>query len=144
MRSITRSLATENAEISDARVFDSLVTEIPVDTRLPPNYRLTGIRESRQERALFYSIPSNRGRKPSQKSIVESEFVTAYCHLRSGGDLTKTWFCEHLPITASQSTSCSFKVLGELCVLLGVAERARSGRGLKYIGRNTTLSERRG
>jgi hypothetical protein len=86
----------------------------------------------RGECALFYSIPNKTTGKRSQKTIVESEFEMAYRHLQDEGEFTLPWFKKNMPMTASQSTSCSFKVVGEIFVFLGLARRVSAGRGHKY------------
>ncbi len=113
--------------------FDSLRKRVPLGTRLEPDYHSTGIRASRGESAFFYSIPSKSGKKASQKSIVESEFQKAYIQLQNEGSFTLDWFKTNMPKTASQSTSCSFPVVGESFVLLGLAKRVKQGRGHAYI-----------
>jgi hypothetical protein len=127
-----RSGKAEKLAVNSA-IFQKIEVELPIGTRLNPDYHVTGVRESRGENALFYSIPSNKGSKRSQKSIVESEFERAYQYLLDEGEFTVAWFKENMPITASQSTSCSFKVVGEVFAVLGLARRIRSGRGHKYI-----------
>jgi DNA-binding cell septation regulator SpoVG len=119
--------------MDERKIFRQIEQEISIETKLSPDYRVTGIRKSRGQSALFYSIPNKKTQKRSQKSIVESEFAKAHRHLLDEGELTIAWFKDNLPITASQSTSCSFKVIGEVFVLLGLAQRKRCGRGHKYI-----------
>lgn len=115
------------------KFFEKVLSGVPIGTTLDPDYHVTGIRESRGENAFFYSIPNNKGAKRSQKSVGESEFEKAYQHLLDEGEFTLPWFKENMPIAASQSTSCSFKVVGEVFATLGLARRVRSGRGHKYI-----------
>jgi hypothetical protein len=93
---------------------------------------VTGVRASRGESALFYSIPNKTGAKRSQKSIVGSELEKAYQRLLDEGEFSLPWFKENMPITASQSTSCSFKVVGEVFAFLGLARRVPTRRGHKY------------
>jgi hypothetical protein len=119
--------------VGDSEVFRRIANELPVGGRLDPNYLVTGVRASRGESALFYSIPSKMAGKRCQKSIVASEFEKAYRHLLDEGEFTLTWFKENLPMTASQSSSCSFKVVGEVFAFLGLARRIPSGRGHKYV-----------
>ena len=69
-------------------IMKKIADELPVGTRLDPGYVVTGVRASRGELALFYSIPSNTAGKPSQKSIVGSEFEQAYRQLVDKGEFT--------------------------------------------------------
>jgi hypothetical protein len=124
----------EAAELmGNSGIVQKIVQELPVGTRLDPNYLVTGVRASRGETALFYSIPSKMTGKRSQKSIVASELERAYQRLLDEGEFTLPWFKENMPVTASQSTSCSFKVVGEVFAGLGLARRVPSGRGHKYV-----------
>jgi hypothetical protein len=119
-------------ELGNLGILQKIANELPVGTRLDPNYLVTGVRASRGECALFYSIPNKTTGKRSQKTIVESEFEMAYRHLQDEGEFTLPWFKKNMPMTASQSTSCSFKVVGEIFVFLGLARRVSAGRGHKY------------
>ncbi|WP_198152079.1 hypothetical protein [Granulicella tundricola] len=103
----------------------------PTSSNRPPAQRL--LRPSRGESALFYSIPNRTTGKRSQKSIVQSELDMAYQRLVDEGEFTLHWFKENMPITASQSSSCSFKVVGEAFAFLRLAERIPFGRGHKYV-----------
>jgi hypothetical protein len=118
--------------VGNSGVIQRIANELPVGARLDPSYLVTGVRASRGESALFYSIPNKTAGKRSQKSIVGSEFEKAYQRLLDEGEFTLPWFKENMPMTASQSTSCSFKVVGEVFAFLGLARRVPSGRGHKY------------
>jgi hypothetical protein len=118
--------------VGNSGVFRRIANELPIGTRLDPNYLVTGVRASRGESALFYSIPNKTDGKRSQKSIVGSEFEKAYRRLLVEGEFTLPWFKEIMPMTASQSTSCSFKVVGGVFAFLGLARRVPAGRGHKY------------
>jgi hypothetical protein len=121
------------ARVNEFRLFQKITNELPIDTKLDPNYRVMGVRASRGELGLFYSIPSKTCERPSQKSIVQSEWEKAYQCLLDKGEFTLPWFKQHMVITARQSTSCSFRVVGEVFTFFGLAWRVPSGRGHKYV-----------
>ena len=114
-------------------VFQRIINELPIDTVLDPNYRVTGVRSSHGELGLFYSIPSKTSERRSQKSIVRSEWEKAYKCLLDEGEYTLPWFKQNMLITGRQSTSCSFRVVGEVFAFLGLAQRVPSRPGYKYV-----------
>jgi len=98
------------------------VRAIPAGTLLPPNYEVDGITSTRDESAaLSYLIPNKRGGKPSKKNIPEAEWELAYEHLISAEEFSRVWFETNIP--CSKNGGCNFRVIGEVFVLLNIAQK---------------------
>ena len=108
------------------------VRAISTGTKITPDYTVKGIGKSRQEEALVYLVPNRGGGKPSPKRIRSSEWETAYQHLLAGGHITRKWFEQNIP-GAAKDGPCSFRFIGEVLVLLGVAVRVDEAAASKYI-----------
>jgi hypothetical protein len=111
------------------------VRTIPAGTRIDPDYRIKGAGQSRGEEALVYLVPNRSGGNPTEKRIRKSEWEAAYKHLLNGGHITRGWFEQNLT-DAYKDGSCSFRVTGEVLVMLGVAIRIDEAAGSKYIPAN--------
>ena len=108
------------------------VQAIPAGTKLAPDYTVKGLGKSRGEAALVYLVPNKQGGEPWKKRIRQSEWETAYQHLTNGGHITRAWFKQNIP-DAYKDGPCTFRVMGEVLVSLGVARRIKENIGSKYI-----------
>ena len=76
---------------------------------------------------VIYTIPSHTNKnRPHEKGITESEFEQAFSHLRKTGELTRSWFNDHLAECANEG-GCNFTTIGGLLELLGEAEYSSRG-----------------
>ena len=101
------------------------VKAIPPGTLLPPNYTVKGI--TCDGSALVYRIPNNKGGRPSEKNIPGCDWKRAHDQLITSADFTRSWFRENIP--CAKNGECNFRVIGEVFVLLELADR----KGAKYV-----------
>lgn len=111
----------------------SLLSSLPVGTKLQPDYEVLGLRESRDGRGLFYKIPNRNGGRPYSKKVIEMEFEKERTYFEMSREFTLDWYRANMPITAKQSDSCSFRLVGEIFAFHGLAKRVAHGRGHKYV-----------
>ena len=103
------------------------------------DYVVKAYGKRRGEDALVYRIPNSRDpKKPAEKGINESEWQRAYGQLMQAGEFTRKWFNDALPECAA-GQPCNFTVIGNVFVLLGIANE--NGRG-NYTRQATRESRR--
>jgi hypothetical protein len=108
------------------------ILALPKGKKVPPDYTIKGSGKSRGEAAIVYFVPSRTGTSNSQKRVRESEWELAYQELSKTGQFTRRWFETNIPDAAKDGT-CSFRFIGEVFVLLGLAIRVDGSQGSRYI-----------
>jgi hypothetical protein len=105
---------------------------LPPGARIPKpqsyeNYQVVRWDSSRGEEALVYRLPIRPGtKKPSEKRIPASAFITAYEVLQQTGKITRDWFRNNFPKLEADGT-CNFTAIGGIFELLGEAFYAEPG-----------------
>ncbi|WP_239805950.1 hypothetical protein [Croceicoccus hydrothermalis] len=100
-------------------------TEIP-KPEAKTRFWVKGWGRRRGERALIYLIPNNRGGRPYEEGVTESELIRAYEQLFRTGSFTKSLFNSELPGAAKEG-GCNFTTIGGVFRLVGEARHATRG-----------------
>jgi hypothetical protein len=108
------------------------VLALPKGKKVAPDYTIKGPGNSRGEDSLVYLVPSRTGANASQKRVRKSEWELAYQELSNKGQFTRPWFETNIP-DAAKDGMCSFRFIGEVFVLLGLAIRVDECQGSRYV-----------
>jgi hypothetical protein len=94
------------------------VLDIPQEKKIVSRFTVKSPGTSRGEQALVYVIPNNRGGKPSLKRIRESEWKSAYRHLKKHGTFTLPAFQKTMP-DAAKDGECNLRFTLGSSIYLG-------------------------
>ena len=98
---------------------------IPKPKAMP--YRVKGWGRRRGEPALVYFIPNRKDpKRPYEKGISESEFVSVHNRINEAGEFRRDWFENNLQACAGEGP-CNFTTIGGVFERLGKAAYAGQG-----------------